>query len=137
MARILVVDDHEETRYLLQRVLSHFGHEVACASEGKGALEALSANIPDLMILDLSMPGVSGADVLCEIRANPRTASLPVIIFSAYPDSIYKEIARKAGATAYWIKGSIELAEMEAAIEHILAAVEPSAPADTPAPRPT
>ena len=78
-ARILVVDDVPENVRLLEAVLAAHGYEVVSATDGQTALDlALSAK-PDLVLLDVMMPGMSGYDVCRAIRADPACAVLPVV----------------------------------------------------------
>src|SRR5215207_2335951 len=75
---------------------------------------------PDLMILDVMMPGLDGFAVLQAVRGDPRTAKLPVIMFSAVSDPSRIAHAMARGANDYWIKASFDFSELEAKInEHI------------------
>lgn len=81
--RILVVDDHQSNRDLLSRRLSREGYEVATAADGRAALEQVAAGNVDLVLLDLLMPGMSGYEVLCRLKADPQHGETPVIMISA------------------------------------------------------
>jgi two-component system cell cycle sensor histidine kinase/response regulator CckA len=84
---ILLVDDDEDVRYLMARMLKAAGHRVAVAPGGAQALEQLQAGpLPDLVILDQNMPGMDGAQTLERIRALPLPLDLPVLISSGQPD---------------------------------------------------
>lgn len=100
---LLVVDDYEANRMVLQRMLQKAGHRVICVESGEGVLEAVSANEFDAIIVDLHMPGVSGLDLLGQLRGRrfgrgPRT---PVVVISAdaTPESIQR--CEQAGAYAF------------------------------------
>jgi adenylate cyclase len=80
---ILVVDDLAQNVRLLEAVLSPKGFRVAAASSGEGALDVLSNEHPDLVLLDIVMPGMDGYEVCHRIRQNPETAFLPVIMITA------------------------------------------------------
>jgi adenylate cyclase len=80
---ILVVDDLAQNVRLLEAVLSPKGFRVAAASSGEGALDVLSHEHPDLVLLDIVMPGMDGYEVCHRIRQNPETAFLPVIMITA------------------------------------------------------
>jgi CheY-like chemotaxis protein len=84
--RILVVDDEADTRSFICTVLEDAGATVLQASDGDGALEAVRREKPDLVTLDLSMPGKDGAEVFEEIRKDAEIKHIPVCILSAYPD---------------------------------------------------
>lgn len=79
-AQILVVDDSAEVRSVVDRALRGGGFEVVEAANGADALKFLATNEPDLMILDLMMPGINGFQVLDALRTHPRRAQLPTII---------------------------------------------------------
>jgi CheY-like chemotaxis protein len=100
--RILVVDDEEDVRVLVCRILRDMGYEVESAAHGKEALEKVSAQRVDLMILDLMMPGVDGWGVLASLRT--LSSPPPVVVMTALAD--YATFARvvKEGASAYVCK---------------------------------
>ena len=81
--RILVVDDAPDVRAMLVRVLSGEGHRVVEAETGKAALESIERDAPDLVLLDGMLPGLHGFDVARRLKANPRFASIPIIMISA------------------------------------------------------
>src|SRR5258705_9814975 len=80
IARILVVEDDPELRRLFRTALSVSGFEVICAGDGVEALYRLDAELPDLVVLDLGLPRLSGRDVLREISANMRTRHIPIVV---------------------------------------------------------
>lgn len=87
MARVLVVDDYPVNVELLERCLSGLGYEVEGAEGGRQALSAIAERMPDIVLMDVLMPGFSGLDVLRAVRAEARTADLPVILVSGRGDS--------------------------------------------------
>jgi class 3 adenylate cyclase/CheY-like chemotaxis protein len=103
-ARILVVDDHLSNRDLLARPLARAGHEVVGAERGDEALRLIERSYFDLVLLDLLMPGMSGYEVLCRLKSDPRHRDIPVIMISALDeiDSIVRCI--EAGAEDYMPK---------------------------------
>src|SRR3954471_16554768 len=101
---LLVVDDVEENRDLLSRRLKREGYDVAVAESGAAALATLAAKRIDLVLLDVMMPGISGIDVLKAIRADPRIASIPVIMATARTDSSDVVEALDLGANDYVTK---------------------------------
>jgi class 3 adenylate cyclase/CheY-like chemotaxis protein len=100
-SRVLVVDDNESSRDLLSRRLTHAGHRVVTASDGGAALALAAADPPDLVLLDIMMPGMSGFEVLCRLKADHHTSRIPVIMISALDeiDSVVRCI--EAGAEDY------------------------------------
>jgi CheY-like chemotaxis protein len=120
MAQILVVDDSHNMCRAMVRIASHFGHTAQFVESGQAALDYLARRLPDLVLLDLMMPGLAGLDVLRTIRANPKTSSLPVIIHSAVSEPSRIAEAMSAGANDYWIKSSIELRFIEQSLARYL-----------------
>jgi CheY-like chemotaxis protein len=80
---VLAVDDNEINLRLVQHVLEERGFSVECVKSGMEALAALERRRPDLVILDIMMPGLDGCDVLDRIKASPQLASIPVIMLTA------------------------------------------------------
>ena len=81
--RILVVDDEPDLRYILRRIFERAGHEVIDASEGEAALGAVRAAPPDLVVTDMMMPVMDGAELIRRLRADPATARIPVLAATA------------------------------------------------------
>ena len=114
MPSILVVDDDAPAGDLVAALLRHFGYRTSCASSGDAALEQLGdVALPDLVLLDMMMPGMNGIEVLQRIRNNERTADLPVVMYSALDDEEWRAKAQYAGACDYWIKGQFDVGELE------------------------
>lgn len=80
---ILIVDDDPVIRMLVTEYLAHYGHSVEVVESGKLCLEKIEQKSPDILILDMLMPDMSGNEVLERLRADPRTANLPIIMLSA------------------------------------------------------
>lgn len=83
MAKILLVDDDARNLRLAKAALEHAGHEVLSAERGADGVAAAIAHGPDLMLMDVQMPGMSGIEALRMLRADPRTAALKVAAFTA------------------------------------------------------
>ena len=81
---VLVVDDIPSNRMVARAMLERLGWTVLMASDGREALDKLAATHCDLVLLDISMPGMSGIEVCQSIRANPALANLPVIAYTAH-----------------------------------------------------
>ena len=87
-ARILVVDDKEDNTRLLADLLSCDGYSVETASSGRAALDSVDRCAPDLVLLDVVMPGMSGLQVLRQLRADSRFGMLPIVLVTALdPDT--------------------------------------------------
>ena len=101
---ILVVDDEEGIRTVLRLALTRAGYEVVEAEDGEVALERIAEEMPDLVMLDVMMPGMGGYAVCQTLREQPQTAALPVIMLSARTDSRSRQAGLSAGATKYLTK---------------------------------
>jgi two-component system, chemotaxis family, chemotaxis protein CheY len=82
MKRILIVEDDRDLRFVIRMVLERAGYEVAEARHGAAALESIGTGPPDLVIADLTMPVMSGLELVDRIRSNPATVSIPVVMLS-------------------------------------------------------
>jgi len=83
---ILVVDDDEDTRTFLLAVLADAGAQICEAADGDEALEVAARRRPDLITLDLSMPGKDGVQTLCELRQTPAVGETPVCVVTGHPE---------------------------------------------------
>lgn len=101
--RILIVEDHPTMREAMRLVLEGEGFSIEEAADGQRALEMVRADPPDLMFLDMNIPGSSGAEVLAAVRADPVTAELRVIIVTADGEE-GRERAMALGADEYFTK---------------------------------
>jgi len=106
--RVLIVDDDAGTGRLLALLVRHHGHHADYVDSGFKALDYLSDQPADLVILDVMMPGLDGLEVLKRVRTDPKTAGVPVVMFSALCDPKYTEQAREIGANDYWVKASLD-----------------------------
>ena len=101
---ILYADDNEDMRHLVRTLLSAAGHETGLVPDGGAALASLAAREPDLLILDVAMPGLSGFDVCRLVKSNPFTARIPVLMLTAEGDVERKVEGFEAGADDYLAK---------------------------------
>ncbi len=117
MKRILVVDDEETIRQLYQEELQDAGYDVEVAADGRQALQAVEQRRPDLMTIDIKMPGMDGIELLRKVRSIHR--DLPIIICSAYGD--FKRDFGTWASDAYLTK-SADLQELKTKIGELLGA---------------
>jgi CheY-like chemotaxis protein len=99
--RVLLVDDEPVIRELVQAMLEGGGVEVRCVEDGAGALAEARAFRPDLVLLDIVMPGLDGLAVLRLLRADPRLARVPVHMLTARARPADHAAASRAGADGY------------------------------------
>jgi two-component system cell cycle response regulator DivK len=104
MPKILVVDDNAVSRELLRYVLKPLGLEIVEAASGLEALERIAEVHPDLVLLDLDMPGLDGYGVLREVRRKPEWAGLRVVAVTAYAMQSDRDKAIVAGFDGYVTK---------------------------------
>jgi two-component system OmpR family response regulator len=101
---ILVCDNEEAMRALVRAALDPSGCEIVEARDGDESVELARSLEPDLIVLDLMMPGRSGFEVLDELRTEPRFETTPVIVLSARAQVADREAVTKAGATSFLTK---------------------------------
>ena len=122
---ILVVDDHDDTRYVLIKLLNASGYEALGVRDGGQALLFLETHRPKLMILDCHMPCLDGFAVLRAVRSDAALAGLPVIMFSA--DAAARPQAMRLGAQGFILKGSLDWAVVSAEVERHAGKAAPKA----------
>ena len=121
MARILIVDDDVNLLKMVKLMLERAGHEVETTASGDEGLTMAAQAQPELAIIDVMMPGLSGYDVVRKLRANPHTFGIPIIILTARSQPMDKQMALDAGANAFMSKPvtSQELIErVDAVLRH-------------------
>ena len=102
--QVLIVEDEHDSVQVVSQILLHYGAEVYVARDGYECLDQLEEVNPTLIIMDLAMPGLDGWQTLMEVRANPRTAHIPVIAITAYHSANVAQDALQAGFNAYYPK---------------------------------
>ena len=101
---VLVIEDEKEIRDLVRYNLERAGFRVAVAVDGEAGLERIFASCPDALVLDLMLPGRSGLEILREVRAEPMTRDLPVLILTARAAEMDKLLGFERGADDYLTK---------------------------------
>jgi PAS domain S-box-containing protein len=101
---VLVVDDDPDTVKMLGFLLEHGGYRVLTAVNAERAIELLAGSRVDLVLLDMTLPGLSGAGLCARLKGQPVTARLPVIMFSARAEEAARDEARRAGCDGYLVK---------------------------------
>ncbi|WP_419785756.1 response regulator [Pseudodesulfovibrio sp.] len=102
--KILVVEDHRDTRELLKYNLSSAGFDVAAAEDGQSGLSLADAFKPDIVLLDLMMPGMDGLEVCRQLKGNAELARIPVIMLTAKGEEVDKIVGLELGADDYVVK---------------------------------
>jgi len=119
MGKLLIVDDDLESLKLVGLMFQGRGHQIIAAQNGMQALSKASEESPDLIILDVMMPGIDGVEVCRRLRADPRTQDIPIIMFTAKSQVEDKVIGFEAGADEYLTK-PIHPAELIMRVEALL-----------------
>ena len=103
--RILVVEDQDSIRRMIEALVQARGYEVTAVASGTKAIDVAATEPPDLVLLDLMLPGqYDGFEVCRRLRHDPSTRDVPVVIISALEDQESRTKAADAGATAYYTK---------------------------------
>ena len=116
-ASVLVVDDDRQIRDLLNKFLTSEGYEALLASNGEEATELAEREYPDVILLDVKMPGIDGMGVCKRLKAEPKTQFIPVIMITGYVDN--KMVAIEAGANDF-VNKPIDLMELAVRVKSIL-----------------
>jgi len=122
--KILVVDDQPSIRSILEMALSEAGADVWCVPDGPTAITLLETANPELILLDLAMPGMNGWQVLEALSGEPRTAGIPVVLETSAEDFPSFERARRHGVAAF-VNKPFRLAEVVETCRRILQGARP------------
>ncbi|NCQ25222.1 MAG: two-component system response regulator [Rhodobacteraceae bacterium CG17_big_fil_post_rev_8_21_14_2_50_63_15] len=117
---VLLIEDEPNIIEAVSFILSRDGWEVKTHSNGHDAMQAVRARVPDLIILDVMLPGKSGFDILAEIRNDAQFAETPVLMLTARGQTKDREMAERAGASHYMTKPFAN-AEVLAAVRALVA----------------
>jgi len=116
MTKVLYVEDHEAQRDIMVQMLELYGYEVDVASDGEEGVEKAQEWHPDIVLMDIRMPGrIDGLVAIRQLRNSSDTADIPIIVISAWGSAKHKERALSAGADAHFTK-PVTMDELIAAI---------------------
>lgn len=99
--KILVVDDNTDSRELVVKILRAKGHELLEAVDGEDALEKVAAELPDLILMDISLPKIDGHEVTRRLKCNEKFSSIPIIALTAHAMKGDREKALASGCEDY------------------------------------
>lgn len=122
MSKILYVEDNEDNIYMLSRRLKRKGFDLVIARDGEEGIEAAEKEVPDLILMDLSLPKLDGWGAAKALKNNKKTQHIPIIALSAHAMQEHKESALEAGCNDYDTK-PVEFARLLSKIEEQLAEV--------------
>ncbi len=120
MAKILLVEDNEMNRDMLSRRLERRGYEVVIALDGESGVEMAQTHMPDLVVMDMSLPVLDGWEATRRLKVDPATKHIPIVALTAHAMSGDREKAIEAGCDDYDTK-PVELARLLGKIEALLA----------------
>jgi CheY-like chemotaxis protein len=120
MAKLLLAEDDEFSRDMLTRRLERSGHEMLSAADGREALRCARLHRPDLILMDLDMPVMDGQTAIRNLRVDPRTSKIPIIVLTAHTSTKDVADAATAGCQAFEAK-PIVLRRLLERIEELLA----------------
>jgi CheY-like chemotaxis protein len=121
MTRILLVEDNEMNRDMLSRRLERKGYEVLLAVDGEEAVARAISEAPDLVLMDIGLPGIDGCEATRRIRQTPSGATLPIIALTAHARSVDEARARDAGCNDFDTK-PVDLPRLLGKMETLLSA---------------
>ena len=116
---ILIVDDEPRLAFMLAEMLEEAGYEARAIDNGRDALETVRRDPPDLMLLDVQMPGLDGFEVAARMKADPATAAIPIIMLSAMGGRGARVIGLESGAEEYLAK-PFDRVELLARVRNLL-----------------
>jgi len=128
MSLVMVVDDDPETRSTLKTFLARRGHRVNCAANGKEALELMSSDPADVVVLDVVMPLLDGVGFLEVLRCYLRWQQTPVLMVTGHAEGQHIKRAVELGVRKTFLKGRYDLEELGAYVDALGAGGGPSSP---------
>jgi CheY-like chemotaxis protein len=130
-AKILVVDDEEYLLEFYHEILTKRGYQVLTAANGQEALNQVTAQRPDLILLDIMMPLMDGNEVLRQLKDNPQTKDIPVIVLTNAGNLENMDKAKFYSAYKFFIKSNVPPEEIISTVEEALASRSPQAGENT------
>lgn len=119
MALILVVDDSPTQAMNLSKILSKYGHEVITAEDGLSGIDVAKAKKPDLILMDVVMPGLNGFQATRKLTKDPETANIPVVLVTTKDQETDRVWGQRQGAKDYLVK-PVDEQSLMAAVQNCL-----------------
>ena len=115
---IMVIDDDHRAAAYLADLLRLGGHSVVIVHSPRNAMRVLNEVVPDVLFVDVNLPGIDGFEVCRFLRRDPLTEAVPIIIVSAHGEQSYRDMAVAAGANVYLVKPAM-LEDLEKALQDV------------------
>jgi two-component system phosphate regulon response regulator PhoB len=132
MKRVLIIEDEKDLAELLAFNLEKEGYAATCVYDGKMGLERASKDVPDLILLDLMLPGLLGTEICKALRKEKQTAQIPIIMITAKGDEIDRVVGFEVGADDYIVK-PFSMREVSLRVKAVMRRFENEAAIPTPA----
>jgi DNA-binding response OmpR family regulator len=118
--KILVIEDDKFLQKIIDAKLSKEGYDFLISIDGEEGMKSIKENRPDLILLDIILPGINGFEVLARIKSDPSTSEIPVIILSNLGEKVDIDKALKMGAADYLVKAHFDPQEIIVKMEAVL-----------------
>jgi CheY-like chemotaxis protein len=115
---IMVVDDDKNTAQYMADMLRLLGHTVIALYTPRSAMRQLNEAVPDVIFVDINLPGIDGLEICRFLRRDPMTATVPIIVVSANSELAYRKAAAAAGADRYLVK-PVTINDLEGALSEV------------------
>ena len=102
--RVLIVEDHADSLEVLTIQLKAMGYDVIEATTGEEGIEKAEAHHPEVIVMDLGLPGINGIEATQKLKENPSTANIPVIAHTAWPEDTFRHEGERAGISDFLTK---------------------------------
>ena len=120
-ATLLIVEDNPRNLKLVRDVLAHAGYRTREAASAEEALELVRAELPDLVLMDIQLPGIDGVEALRRLRADPRTSGVPVVALTAFAMKADRDRFEAAGFDGY-LEKPVDIRALRRAVAALLGA---------------
>ena len=122
---VLIVDDNADSRTIYATYLTHVGFAVLLAADAEEAVPLAQARRPDLVLMDVQLPGMDGYEAARSLTTDPRTASIPVVMLTAHAEQVARDRALAAGCALFLAK-PVDPRTLAAEVTQLLAAARPT-----------
>ena len=123
--KILIVEDDRISQKMVRDALQAGGYETAEAESGEAALKKVAEHTPDLILMDIRLPGIDGLETTRRLKADPQTAAIPIVAVTAHAMPEDESIIREAGCEAYMPK-PLRFSSLMSLVRNVLSGAEPA-----------